>query len=676
MPSDMIVNGELVLYGTVGDTFWGYDYFTASAVRRALSEMSGDIVVRLNSGGGIASEGQAIYSALKDYPGKVTVSVDGVAASAASLLAMAGDEVVMRLGAWMLIHDPASPFTEGRGTADDHAKEARLLNVVGDAYAGIYAARAGITAEEAREIMRVETVYGPEDAVAAGFADHVEGQDAVEASAYHYHIYRNAPAALVEEAKERLGEDCPRKEAVFAMIAGVPRAKQEAVMSVKEPAVETAKADPVARPTIDVKAETEKAVRMERERASEIRKIVATAKLEMSVADQMVNDGVPLADARARVLEMWSEKQVAPVTAPAATVNVIRDERDTQRVGMEASLVAQITGKNPEDDRAKAFMSMSIVDMAAQCANWTGPIRSAGDRERVLMAGTHSTSDFPAIFENALNKVLLERYSVQDPTYRMVARRRDFNDFRPHPMVRGGDFPELQAINEAGEIKFGSFSENKETAVLTPYGVGLTITRQMMINDEMGAIDEILGDYGASVAHFEEKTFYAFFDSASTLLADGSRVFVAGHNNLAGSGTAITVAALGAARAAIRKQTTLDGQKVNIAPRYLLVGPDKETEADSIVAPITPDSAANVNVFSGRLTVVTSAHITGNTWYVFADPAAPGGYCFTYGYLQGNAAPRLRTEEPFGRQGMSMTLEHDFGLGAVDYRGAYKNAGA
>ncbi|MNP82884.1 hypothetical protein D3C76_1816640 [compost metagenome] len=79
-----------------------------------------------------------------------------------------------------------------------------------------------------------------------------------------------------------------------------------------------------------------------------------------------------------------------------------------------------------------------------------------------------------------------------------------------------------------------------------------------------------------------------------------------------------------------------------------------------------------MNPFSGRLTPVVTAEISGNAWYLLSS-ANP---CWIHGYLEGAEAPRLRTDEPFGRQGFSMTLEHDFGLGAADYRGGYKNNGA
>ena len=114
---------EIELYGTVGGSFWDEECFSPRTVRSLLQGLTGDLTVRLNSGGGIASDGQAIYTMLRDYSatvGRVTVVIEGVAASAASLIAMAGDEIVMRLGSWMLIHDPAQAIVcEARGTAED-----------------------------------------------------------------------------------------------------------------------------------------------------------------------------------------------------------------------------------------------------------------------------------------------------------------------------------------------------------------------------------------------------------------------------------------------------------------------------------------------------------------------------------------------------------------------------
>lgn len=89
------------------------------------------------------------------------------------------------------------------------------------------------------------------------------------------------------------------------------------------------------------------------------------------------------------------------------------------------------------------------------------------------------------------------------------------------------------------------------------------------------------------------------------------------------------------------------------------------------VANINATQTSAGNPFSGKLEPVVSAEITDNSWYLLSG----NNPCWIYGYLEGAEAPRVRTKEPFGTQGFSMTVEHDFGLGAVDYRGGYKNAG-
>lgn len=690
---------ELILYGSVGFDWWGDEYFTAKQVREQLALMTGDITVRINSGGGIASEGQAIYTMLVDYPGKVTVIVEGVAASVASLISMAGDEIIYRLGAWTLIHDPATPWTLGRGTEEDHLKEAELLGVISNAYADIYAARSGLSREDCREIMKAETVLDGAMAVEKGFATSVDSAaQSVPEAAFDYRIYAHAPDRL-RKASRKLGR-APAEEAVMAMIAGRPRPEKPkgepqmagktqtaagatlaATKTEEEIAAEAAAAEAEAQAAADEAAKAravtpEAAAAAATARSRRILAAVTLAGLPTALADELIGSKKSVEDCLDDITAKWKEKgDVDTPMIGAATARITRDEQDTKRDGMTQALVAQMTGAKPETDKATPFMGYGLIDIAAETIGHKGRIRSAGDKIEVFMAAGHTRSDFSGIFENALNKVLLDRYQVAEPTYRKIARKRNFNDFRVHPMVRAGDFPKLQPVGEGGEIKFGTFGEKRETAILAPYGVGLRFSRQMFIDDDLGAIYDMLNDYGASVADFEEETFYAF-KAAATLTSDGLAVHVAGHNNLAGAGTAITVAALGAGRAAIRKQTTIDGKKMNMAPSILLVGPDKETEADQLITSIVPNQPSSVNPFSGRLEVVSSAQISGNRWELYVDPNRPGGACFVYGYLNGAEAPRVRMDEPFGQQGMAMTVEHDFGLGAIDFRGTYANPGA
>lgn len=680
------MENEIYLYGTVGSYFWDEDYFTAAGVREMLVGRTGPLTVRINSGGGVASEGQAIYTILRDYPDQVAVIIDGIAASAASLIAMAGDTITMRLGSLLMIHDPANPWIEGRGTEQDHLNAAKGLGVVSKAYAAVYAARAKITTEAAREIMRAETYYEGEAALAAGFATAVDGDEEAEAVArFDYRIYGHAPAGLL-----KAGADITRRKtrmAVMAMMVGADAPKQkeanmedddvEAVVTADADVAEVTAAedgneDPVD-PAVEESTDDEEAAQPA---AAQILEVAETLGRPMAETRDQIARGLTFS---AAVMEMHNNiRKEKPVTGKprlgGPTARIVRDERSTRRTAMSAALMAQITGTQKPAEIAKPYMGMSLVEMAAECVGHRGPIRNAGQKVEVFMQASHSTSDFPGIFENALNKVLLERYESAEPTYRLISRRRDFKDFRAHPQVRSGDFPKLQPIGQGGEIKFGTFGESREQAILSSYAVGLRITRQMMINDDLGAIDELLSDYGQMVADFEEETFYAFALTAA--LADTKTVFHADHNNLAGAGAAITVNAVAAGRAAIRKQTSIDGKKLNMSPSIILVGPDKETEAEQLVAQVQPNVSTSVNPFSGKLTPVVTAQITGNAWYLLAGADRPGGALWVHGFLEGQGAPRIRTEETFGTQGMAMTVEHDFGLGAVDFRGGWKNPGA
>jgi ATP-dependent Clp protease protease subunit len=197
------VNGtEIALTGDVGD-YWYSDCITHTAVIEALAAVGRetDIIVHLNSGGGVATEGAAIHAALSAHKGLVNIIVEGWAASAASLIAMAGDKVSMAKGSVMMIHDPAAISW---GPADTLRKDAATLDVLADSYAGVYADVCGKKIADVREIMKAETWYGPEDAVAAGFADEVLTKDSPEPTAFSgIAAYMRAPERITALAKSR-----------------------------------------------------------------------------------------------------------------------------------------------------------------------------------------------------------------------------------------------------------------------------------------------------------------------------------------------------------------------------------------------------------------------------------------------------------------------------------------
>lgn len=398
------------------------------------------------------------------------------------------------------------------------------------------------------------------------------------------------------------------------------------------------------------------------------------AGMEHATIVQAVNDQVGLDAFRSQAFDHLAEQSRTTRTEPG---RVTRDEQETRRDALTEAMAYRMGAPVPEagpSEQARPFMSYRrFSSFVAEAVGHEGRVDSARSLDDLIDRAAHTTSDFPAIYEGAINRTLEGRYALAMPTYRAIARRRDFRDFRPHTTVKLGDFPMLQKVAEDGEIKYGSFSEGKEQVQAFAYARALAVTRQMIVNDDLGAIAEMLAAYGDTVALFEEITFYS--QAFNGKLADGKAVFHADHLNLAGTGAAITVDSVAAGRAAMSKQKSLDGNPMlSNTPRILLCGPDKITEAEKLVASITPATMANVNIFSGRLQPLETAQIAANAWHLLPDPAA--GTNYRYGMLDGYDAPRVRMDEPFGRQGFAMSVEHDFGVGATDYRFGYKNPGA
>lgn len=165
--------GELLLYGTIGNGTWWEDEVTPKQFRQDLDALGDvkEIRVFINSDGGDIFAGQAIYSMLKRHKARVTVYIDGLAASIASLVAMAGDTVYMPRNAMMMIHNP---WTIAVGTASDFRKLADDMDRIRESLIVAYRDKTGLDREKLVEMMDAETWMTAEEAVELGFADEIE----------------------------------------------------------------------------------------------------------------------------------------------------------------------------------------------------------------------------------------------------------------------------------------------------------------------------------------------------------------------------------------------------------------------------------------------------------------------------------------------------------------------
>ena len=190
--------------GYIAQDSWFDDDITPKKFKAELTAENGDIAVWLNSPGGDVFAASQIYTMLKEYEGKVTVKIDGLAASAASVIAMAGDEIVMSPVAMMMIHNPATVIF---GEASDLQSGIKMLSEVKESIINAYEQRTGLPRSKISSMMDAETWFSAQKAVELGFADKIlyapETQDAAEGFIFDRVTVTNAFLRKLPRDKEQ-----------------------------------------------------------------------------------------------------------------------------------------------------------------------------------------------------------------------------------------------------------------------------------------------------------------------------------------------------------------------------------------------------------------------------------------------------------------------------------------
>lgn len=371
----------------------------------------------------------------------------------------------------------------------------------------------------------------------------------------------------------------------------------------------------------------------------------------------------------------------APAQSGGARVTV--DEREKVRAALEGAIAHRCGVKNIDLQAtgASEFRSLSLVEMGREIARRNGDHRIANaDKSAVadyMLRGAHSVSDFPLLLANVAGKTLRQAYDAAPRAFADFTRTIEVPDFKAQSMVALGDAPVLEELSESGQIKDGTIGEDAETVTLKTYAKKISVSRRLIVNDDLMSFARVPEMFGRRAAELEGDLVFTNILVGNPNLRAGGALFQAAAargNNLAGSGTAITVASLGAGRAVMRKQTGINGSRINIAPRFLVVGPDKETEADQINAAILANVTTNANVFMGRLEVRVDPRITGNLWFLIADPAAVD--TIVLAYLQGRVGPVVEEAIEFDTDGAKIRCLFDVAASPVDFRGMYRNPGA
>ena len=660
--SDLIVGGELILSGSVlGDDWipWMYEedvFFAPRLVREALQMLGeGPVTVRMNSIGGHAHAGEQVRAILAGHPGGATIIVEGMAASAASLILMAGTSRQMSSGSLLMIHDPSGMAW---GTEEEMRREADALDRAANVYAAVYASASGQTPEAVRQIMKAETWYSPEEAVAAGFVDSIVGAEddaaplAVIASmevgrnlymtatkhfrAMHARKPRGTATPDQTQAPNPAGGGAAPAKTATPSETEITMPNPNPTPSAVTPATPPAPAPAPVMVTPDPVSQERARVRGIREMAAPF---VASGRLMQADVDALIDDGTAVEAASARFMTtMAGAEPLGGLTRELAGPQRSYSENDNLRRGFRAT---------------------------------------------TMMGGAHGVSDFAYITTEVMNRSLIREYERRGANWQIVTGAPlTANDFRELHAVRfGGDF-QMKKVLENGEYEEATLSDEAEGLKVERRGRTISLTFEAVVNDDMSAFDRIPREFAMSSRVMESSMVWSLIRTNAVLKSDGVALFHATHKNLAGSGGAISATTVGAGRKAMWEQTAFGSKDKDdflmVEPNLLIVPPALEITALQFSTATTPATDGSVNPFKGSLTPVTVPNLgaaaggSDNSWYLVSSDLPP----ISVAYLEGYAAPTVQTIEGMNPDKVTMNARHIFGAAASEYRGAYKNAGA
>ena len=433
--------------------------------------------------------------------------------------------------------------------------------------------------------------------------------------------------------------------------------------------------------------------RLESERQAGIREAVQLGGLDAAFADQLIaNREMTAADAGMAVLREKAKRDAATPTRSAANIETVSDETERRRQAMGDAIVLR-ANPNPEFrgnaermGAARQYRGMTLMDMAREAIEVAGGnTRGLSRREVAMMAlnlqrdmqvraGMQSTSDFPEILASTVNRTLRAAYSLQPRTFTGWARQSTAPDFREIARVQMSESSAFQKINEGGEYKAITFGDSAEKYSLGKYGGIVALTWETIINDNLSGFDRIPVALAAEAAALEGDIVYGIL-SANAAMSDNVALFHATHGNLMNA-AAISDVSLGAGRSAMRKQVGKKGRVLNLTPSFLIVGPDKESEANKYTsASFVATKASDINPnYNTSLEVVVDPRVSGNTWYLAAVPQLVDTIEFSY--LEGEEGLFTETRQGFEVDGLQIKARHVFAAKAIDHRGMQKNPGA
>ncbi len=444
-----------------------------------------------------------------------------------------------------------------------------------------------------------------------------------------------------------------------------------------------------AEPVIDTEGE-KRGAEAERTRASEITSMVDRVGLKREFADELIKGGKPIDEVRQLVIDKVAEN--GPKNRGAG-IEMVKDQVDKHREAAEQWLecrtgVKDDAGKLIQVDGDNPFRGAKLLDLARESLIRAGdnPVGLFGS-ELAQRAISHSTADFSVILENVMHKNMIGAFNMAGDSWRGFCAVGDLSDFRPHNRYLMGSFSDLRVRDENGEFVDGTLDDaRKESITAESKGRILGLTREMLVNDDMGVFTGASRQMGRAAARTLEQDVYALLALNSGLgpvMSDTKTLFHADHGNVH---TGVPSAAGFAAAIEVLKTQILPNADTG-AVEYLdlqnvptFLGPIGLAQDAKVIneAQYDPDTANKLqkpNKARGLIGMaIGTPRLSSTPWYLIGDPNEVP--VFEVGFLNGVQTPMLESQESFRQHGIQWRVVYEYGIAAVNWLGALRSTGA
>lgn len=418
-------------------------------------------------------------------------------------------------------------------------------------------------------------------------------------------------------------------------------------------------------------------------RGTEITKMVRTHNLSTEFGDKLIADKVPIEEARKRVMD---EIAKGDPKINGANIHVTgKDEGEKNRSALSSSMIlrsgaldAKLLTKE-EVELAKKYRHHSLMDIAKDCLDRAKiDYRGLDKMEIAQRSMTSSTSDFPVLLDGTNRRILLAAYAATPDKWRDFCSVGSVSDFRVWKRLRPGSFSRLDALLENEEYKNKKIPDAVSEGVsVDTFGNTINVTRKMIVNDDLKAFTALAAGLGRAAKRSIEIDVFAYLlqnGGLGPVMADSLHLFDAGHGNLITGVNVPSMASFDAIRTNMAsQQDAQNNEYLDYEPSILITPIALRGLADSINGSLYDPDAANKlqkpNIVKNMFSKITGTpRLTGSGYYAFADPAVNPVLEVTF--LDGVEEPYMESYIPFKTDGIEWKVRMDYGIDAIETRGA------